>query len=66
MNLEEFMPPLDAEQHGKVAGIYIYDANDDYDVLNLITHVMKLTRAKIEKQDDWSDWKKLEYLQIDQ
>ncbi len=47
------MPPLDAEQHGKVAGLYVQDEQDANDVLNLTTQVMKLTRGKIAIQEDW-------------
>jgi hypothetical protein len=36
------------------------------DVLNVVNHVMKLTRGKLLKQFDWNDWQELEYLQLNQ
>ncbi len=36
------------------------------DVLNYVTRVMKLTRGKLLRQDDWSDWQTSEFLQLDQ
>ncbi len=35
-------------------------------VLNYTTRVMKLTRGKLLRQDDWADWQESEYLQLDQ
>ena len=35
------------------------------DVLNYITRLMKLAHGKLLRQDDWSDWQTLEYLQLD-
>ncbi len=32
----------------------------------MVTKVMKLTRGKLMKQADWSDWNKSEHLQLDQ
>ena len=43
-----------------------YSIVDSGDVQNYITRVMKLTRGKLLRQDDWSDWQNLEYLQLDQ
>jgi hypothetical protein len=36
------------------------------DVLNYVTRVMKLTRGKLLRQDDWSEWQTSEFLQLDQ
>lgn len=36
------------------------------DVLNVVTRVMKLTRGKLMKQDDWDKWHQAEFLQLDQ
>ena len=36
------------------------------DVLNYTTRVMKLTRGKLLRQDDWADWQESEYLQLNQ
>ena len=36
------------------------------DVLNYTTRVMKLTRGKLLRQEDWLDWQDSEYLQLDQ
>jgi hypothetical protein len=35
-------------------------------VLNYVSRAMRLTRGKLLKQDDWSDWQRSEYLQLDQ
>ncbi len=35
-------------------------------VRNVITKVMKLTRGKLMKQDDWLEWNESEHLQLDQ
>ena len=43
-----------------------YDIVRSGDVLNYITDVMKLTRGKLRRQDDWSEWQTLEFLQLDQ
>ena len=43
-----------------------YDIVEVGDVLNYITRVMKLTRSKLQQEDDWSDWQESEYLQLDQ
>ena len=34
--------------------------------LNMITRANRLTRGKLLKQDDWTDWENSEYLQLDQ
>jgi hypothetical protein len=36
------------------------------EVLNYTTRVMKLTRGKLLRQDDWADWQESEYLQLNQ
>jgi hypothetical protein len=43
-----------------------YSIVDSGDVQNYITRVMKLTRGKLLRQDDWSEWQTSEYLQLDQ
>ena len=39
---------------------------EDGEVMNLTTKVMKLTRGKLMKQNDWEDWRRSEFLQLDQ
>ncbi len=43
-----------------------YDIIDSGDVRQYITRVMRLTRGKLLKQDDWQDWQASEFLQLDQ
>ena len=43
-----------------------YSIVESGDVQNYITRVMKLTRGKLLRQEDWSDWQTSEYLQLDQ
>ena len=43
-----------------------YDVVGSGDVLNYVTPVMKLTRGKLLRQDDWSKWQTSEFLQLDQ
>ena len=43
-----------------------YDIVDSDDVRQYVTRVMRLTRGKLLKQDDWSDWQASEFLQLDQ
>ena len=43
-----------------------YDVVGSGDVLNYVTRVMKLTRGKLRRQDDWSKWQTSEFLQLDQ
>ncbi len=43
-----------------------YQVVEDGDVLNYVTHFMKLTRGKLLQQDNWTDWQDLEFLQLDQ
>jgi hypothetical protein len=38
----------------------------DGDVRNVVTKAMKLTRGKLLKQDDWTEWNESEHLQLDQ
>jgi hypothetical protein len=43
-----------------------YEVVIDGDIRNVVTKVMKLTRGKLLKQDDWADWNESEHLQLDQ
>ena len=43
-----------------------YQQVDSGGVLNMVNRVMKLTRGKLLKQPDWSDWQESEYLQLNQ
>jgi hypothetical protein len=43
-----------------------YDNVQSGDVTNYTTQVMRLTRGHLLKQDDWTDWQTLEYLQLNQ
>ena len=43
-----------------------YDVVESGQVLNYTTRVSRLTRGKLLKQQDWDDWHKSEYLQLDQ
>jgi hypothetical protein len=43
-----------------------YNVVDSGNVLNYTTHIMKLTRGKLLKRDDWLDWQNSEILQLDQ
>jgi hypothetical protein len=43
-----------------------YDIVDLGNILNYTTRMMKLTRGKLLKRDDWIDWQESEYLQLDQ
>jgi hypothetical protein len=43
-----------------------YNVVGSGDVLNYVTRVMKLTRGKLLRQDDWSEWQTSEFLQLDQ
>jgi hypothetical protein len=43
-----------------------YNIVIDGDVRNVVTKVIKLTRGKLMKQDDWTEWNKSEHLQLDQ
>ena len=42
-----------------------YEIVNSGDVLNCTTRVMKLTRGKLLRQDDWREWQDSEYLQLD-
>jgi len=44
----------------------LYDIVASGDVNNYTTRVMRLTRGRLLKQDDWTDWQDSEYLQLDQ
>ena len=41
-------------------------AIDEGGVLNQVTRANQLTRGKLMKQDDWTDWESSEFLQLDQ
>ena len=43
-----------------------YEIVESGDVLNYVSRAMRLTRGKLLKQDDWSDWQGSEYLQLNQ
>jgi hypothetical protein len=43
-----------------------YDIVVSGDVRQYVTRVMRLTRGKLLKQDDWQDWQDSEFLQLDQ
>ena len=43
-----------------------YDIVASGDILNYTTRVMKLTRGKLLRQDDWNDWQDSEYMQLNQ
>ncbi|KAL7555072.1 hypothetical protein ACHAWF_018706 [Thalassiosira exigua] len=43
-----------------------YDVVDSGNVLNYVTCAMRLTRGRLQRQDDWEDWQNSEYLQLDQ
>ena len=43
-----------------------YQQVDSGGVLNVVNRVMKLTRGKLLKQPDWSEWQDSEYLQLNQ
>jgi hypothetical protein len=43
-----------------------YDIVESGEVHQYVTRVMRLTRGKLLKQTDWSDWQHSEFLQLDQ
>jgi hypothetical protein len=43
-----------------------YNIEDSCNVLNYTARAMRLTRGRLQKQDDWEEWKQSEYLQLDQ
>jgi hypothetical protein len=43
-----------------------YDIIQSGQVHNYVTCVMRLTRGKLLKQDDWVKWQNSEYLQLNQ
>jgi hypothetical protein len=43
-----------------------YSIVESSDVRQYLTRVMRLTRGRLLKQDDWKDWQILEYLQLNQ
>ncbi len=44
----------------------MYDIVESGEVLQYVTRVRRLTRGKLLKQEDWSNWQALEFLQLDQ
>ena len=57
------MPRFDSLHEERYHDILFKDDSDEHDVWNATTRVMKLTRDKLRKQDDWNDWKESEYLE---
>jgi hypothetical protein len=43
-----------------------YKVVNSGEVLNVTTHVMRLTRGKLLKQPDWNEWQMSKYVQLDQ
>jgi len=43
-----------------------YAIADSGNVLSYTTRAMHLTRGKLLQQNDWTDWQRSEYLQLDQ
>jgi hypothetical protein len=43
-----------------------YKVVNSGNVLNYVTCVMKLTRGRLLRQEDWNDWQESEFLQLDQ
>ena len=43
-----------------------YSIVESEDVRQYVTRVMRLTRGRLLKQDDWTDWQQSEYLQLNQ
>ncbi len=48
----------------RVKGMRQYNVVDSGNVLNYTTRIMKLTRGKLLKWDDWLDWQNSEFLQL--
>ncbi len=44
----------------------VYDIVESGNVRQYVTQVMRLTRGKLLKQDDWQDWQASEFLQLNQ
>ena len=65
-DLRTFMPRFDSLHEKRYHDILFKDDSDEHDVWNATARVMKLTRGKLRKQDDWNEWKESEYLQLDQ
>ncbi len=58
---------IDLIQHGIwVQKIWHYDILYSGKVNNYTTRVMRLTRGRLLKQEDWMDWQNSEYLQLNQ
>jgi hypothetical protein len=50
----------------RVCKLQRYDIVESGDVRQYMTRVMQLTRGKLLKQEDWTDWQHSEYLQLNQ
>ncbi len=50
----------------RVRRIRQYNVVNSGDVLNYTTRIMKLTRGKLLKRDNWLDWQHSEFLQLNQ
>jgi hypothetical protein len=58
---------LDLIEHGPlVCRFRKYDIIQFGNIVNYTTQVMRLTHGRLLKQDDWTDWQTLEYLQLNQ
>ena len=61
-----YMPRNDSKDLFRHCGIYTQDEEKEEDVINLTMKVTKLTRSKLHKQEDWNEWERSEFLQLDQ
>ena len=64
-DLERFMPTL-PDRGARFSYRIVQDEQDEHDILNSATKVMKLTCSKLHKQSDWDEWQASEFLQLDQ
>ena len=60
------MPHFDSLDEERYHDRLFKDESNEHDIWNCTTQVMKLTRGKLQKQDDWDEWKQSEYLHLDQ
>ena len=61
-----YMTTLNSGDSQKVSGCYTQYAEDNEGVLKLTTKVMKLTRGKLHRQEDWNEWEQSKFLHFDQ
>ncbi len=54
------MPTLHPDEFRKVGGVCVQYEDNEEDVLNLTTWVMKITQGKLIQQDDWCEWEQSE------